>query len=815
MLHSFPNIRIGLMVGIGGGAPSPKHDIRLGDIVVSIPSDGKGGVFQYDFGKTIQDRVFRTTGFLDQPPTVLRTAVNGLKAQYESDGHQLEEAISIILEKKPRLRKKYNRPDASADRLYRAGVIHPPNYEASCAIACNNDISSLVPRSVRVADEDNPAIHYGLVASANQLMKDALVRDRLAAEMGVLCFEMEAAGLVNHFPCLVIRGICDYSDTHKNKEWQGYAAMAAAAYAKDLLCRIPPNRVEAEKRIADILSGLQDIAEAHRDIAWKQLEIQQDAVEQKLADKEKKCLQLFRLTKSTKDATYEWYKNRVEDRVQGTCMWFLKHDYFQAWLKQESGPLLVSADPGCGKSVLAKYLIDQVLPRSATICYFFFKDQDQNTVRQALCALLHQLFSQKPYLIQHAMKKFDKDGPGLINSTNSLWTILGNAVQDPQAGPVIMVLDALDECAESEFEDLMRNVESQFRSNQWGHGKLKYLLTSRPYEQVVSKFRRLLDAFPRIRVPGEEESEIISQEVNRVIHYRVERLAREKELSDQLKGYLEDRLLKITHRTYLWVYLVFDYLKTEGFKKTPKGVESTIATLPKSINQAYERILNKSKERPIVRKTLNPGVDYSSLSIMVKFISFIKLLESFSSQIYDRLKLFRQGYIGNTPSPAAMHTRFLQSLMISSYFGHAAVVKLLLAKDGIDQNSKDSDGRTSLSWAAGNGHAAVVKLLLAKDGIDPNSKDSDGRTSLLWAAKNGDAAVVKLLLAKDGIDPNSKDSDGRTPLWWARADAAVVEPILEKSKLILPSLVSLTKQTENLFDGLIGEFRILFLVGLY
>jgi nucleoside phosphorylase len=58
-----------------------------------------------------------------------------------------------------------------------------------------------------------------------------LIRDKLAAERDVLCFEMEAAGLVNHFPCLVIRGICDYADSHKNKEWQGYAAVVAAAYA--------------------------------------------------------------------------------------------------------------------------------------------------------------------------------------------------------------------------------------------------------------------------------------------------------------------------------------------------------------------------------------------------------------------------------------------------------------------------------------------------------------------------------------------------------------------------------------------------------
>jgi nucleoside phosphorylase len=255
MLHSFPNVRIGLMVGIGGGAPSPKHDIRLGDIVVSASGDGKGGVLQYDFGKTIQGRDFQDTGFLNQPPTVLRAAVNGLMAQYESEGHQLEEAVSSILERKPRLRKKYKRPEPSTDRLYQARITHPLNDNSSCATVCGDDLSKLVPRLERTEDEDNPVIHYGLIASANQLMKDASVRDKLIAEKNILCFEMEAAGLMNHFPCLVVRGVCDYSDTHKNKEWQGYAAMMAAAYTKDLLCRIPPNRVEAEKRIGDILSG--------------------------------------------------------------------------------------------------------------------------------------------------------------------------------------------------------------------------------------------------------------------------------------------------------------------------------------------------------------------------------------------------------------------------------------------------------------------------------------------------------------------------------------------------------------------------------
>ncbi|KAH8588893.1 nucleoside phosphorylase domain-containing protein [Bisporella sp. PMI_857] len=248
MLHSFPSIRIGLMVGVGGGAPSANHDIRLGDVVVSALAMGRAV-------------------FSNQPPMILRMAVSKLKAQYESDGHQIEKDISNIFKKKPRLRKNYKRPDSNCDRLYRSDVVHPSDTNASCMTICSNEPSKLVLLPKRTEDEDNPAIHYGLIASANQLMKDALIRDKLAAEVGVLCFEMEAAGLMNYFHCLVIRGICDYSDSHKNKKWQGYAAIAAAAYAKDLLCQIAPKKVKAEKKLLDILS----VAEEQRNIAERQL----------------------------------------------------------------------------------------------------------------------------------------------------------------------------------------------------------------------------------------------------------------------------------------------------------------------------------------------------------------------------------------------------------------------------------------------------------------------------------------------------------------------------------------------------------------
>jgi nucleoside phosphorylase len=254
MVRSFPHVRIGLMVGIGGGAPS-RHDVRLGDVVVSSPGPGSGGVFQYDYGKTIQDQSFTITGHLNQPPQFMLAAIDVLSAEYDSDGHSLDETIEAILKSKPRLKKNYSRPDIRTDRLFKSSYKHPDDTK-DCETACADATSNLIPREERSEIDHDPMIHHGVIASANQLMKDASIRDKLSAESNVLCFEMEAAGLMNHFPCLVIRGICDYSDTHKNKQWQGYAAMTAAAYAKDLLDKIAPNKVEAHRKLSEVIEGL-------------------------------------------------------------------------------------------------------------------------------------------------------------------------------------------------------------------------------------------------------------------------------------------------------------------------------------------------------------------------------------------------------------------------------------------------------------------------------------------------------------------------------------------------------------------------------
>lgn len=253
MVRSFPNLKVGLMVGLGGGAPTADNDIRLGDVVVSSPKDGRGGVYQYDYGKRVQGHDIKPTGHLNQPPPAVLIATALLVSMYEMEGNQIGKTVDNILEKNPRLKKKYGRPEV--DILYASGFIHPYDQDKRpCEGLCETNPSNVVSRLPREKYEDNPAVHFGTIASGNSLMKDAVFRDSMARD-GILCFEMEAAGLANHFPCLVVRGICDYSDSHKNKIWQGYAAMTVAAYTKDLLKAMKPSKVESEKRLATVLES--------------------------------------------------------------------------------------------------------------------------------------------------------------------------------------------------------------------------------------------------------------------------------------------------------------------------------------------------------------------------------------------------------------------------------------------------------------------------------------------------------------------------------------------------------------------------------
>ncbi|KAL7921747.1 hypothetical protein ACQKWADRAFT_113122, partial [Trichoderma austrokoningii] len=426
-----------------------------------------------------------------------------------------------------------------------------------------------------------------------------------------------------------------------------------------------------------------------------------------------------------------------------------------------------------------------------------------------------------------------------------LWKILRNAITDPQAGPIIIVLDALDECAESEFVDLMRNVESQFRSDHLSisKSKLKYLLTCRPYEQITSEFQGLLNSFPNIRIPGEEELEVISQEINHVITYRVNQLS----LSPQIKKHLENRLQETPHRTYLWVYLIFNHIKQGGFKKTLQGAESTIRTLPKNVNEAYEQILNKSKEDPMVRKALsiilaasrpltisemNIAMDIEGttqtfhdldLEVESDFKSRLRswcglFISIHHDKVYFLHQTAREFLLSDLASPTTIPSALHWYHSITTQEAHNVLAELCvlyldlfnssvsLTKEADGKASHSTDSNAFLNYSAENwgahfreAHiidgATIIPVTLRI--CNPGSKSysawftiyqrstytspTGNLTDLIIASYYGHCAIVQLLLKK-GADIEAKDGWGRTPLLWAAENGheATVQLLLEK-----------------------------------
>ncbi|CAI0649687.1 unnamed protein product, partial [Colletotrichum noveboracense] len=538
MVRTFMNVRIGLMVGIGGGAPSTSHDIRLGDVVVSSPSNGNSGIFQYDFGKSIQDQEFKTTGFLNQPPRAIRAAAVALRAEFEENGNNLAEAVTNILAKKPRLRRKYGRPPVETDRLFRSHVVLDSLVE-------EQGLEMLVSRPERTDDDDNPAVHYGLIASANQLMKDATIRDKLAASKGVLCFEMEAAGLMNHFPCLVIRGICDYSDSHKNKNWQGYAAMTAAAYAKALVCLIHGNRLENEKKLLEVISTALTQVQSVQVVQQDQVSKMQSHLDTQLFDK----------LSIAKGAAYDTHHNQHEPRCHPRTRVDVLRE-IQVWAKDTDDQRRIywlSGMAGTGKSTISRTVAKAFDDNNFLGASFFFKrgETDRNKASLFFSTIARQLVRQRTDIqpcVLNAIKKTDNISSKGIKEqfeklildpledaqlTNARETEAAEIVKraretnDPEfenlsenmkyrkaisqadelseselklvtPPTLILVIDALDECAvEEDIEVVIPLLSSLVKSKASG---LKVFIASRPEVALRYEFHSIGDVHLEIRL---------------------------------------------------------------------------------------------------------------------------------------------------------------------------------------------------------------------------------------------------------------------------------------------------------------------------
>ncbi|KAH8652836.1 hypothetical protein BGZ61DRAFT_216299 [Ilyonectria robusta] len=245
MRMTFPNLRYGLLVGIGGGVPVQTDSgmIRLGHVVVSKPTGIHSGAVQYDHGKAREGH-FERTGAIAPPPPILLNAAQTLAVQRERLDHDPIWEDAQRTQKSRRTIRRFRFPGIANDHLYHPNYIHQQPGQSCDECACAPE--QRIDRQIDEGDESFIVVHRGTIASGELVVKSAALRDRLAEQHGLLCFEMEAAGALADFPCLVIRGISDYCDSHKNDQWHGYAAAAAAAYARQLFFHLPEEETQRD-----------------------------------------------------------------------------------------------------------------------------------------------------------------------------------------------------------------------------------------------------------------------------------------------------------------------------------------------------------------------------------------------------------------------------------------------------------------------------------------------------------------------------------------------------------------------------------------
>ena len=282
----------------------------------------------------------------------------------------------------------------------------------------------------------------------------------------------------------------------------------------------------------------------------------------------------------------------------------MQDDRYLKWRDSEASRLLwVSAGPGCGKSVLARALIDErdvcTDTTDSTICYFFFKDGQEQRTRgaNALSALLHQLFKNTK-LIRHALDGYNRHGKELWNRFSELWEVLIKSAQDSTAGKIICVLDALDECEENARDQLIRKLVDFVSKETYQHPsvKLKFLVTSRPYDDLEHKFEKLSAVSTYIHFDGDDKSQRIAEEINLVIDAKIPHITGGFDLQE--RNHICKRLKETENRTYLWLFLTIDIIeKSPSNFRRRSDVESLLSNLPTEVSDAYERILQTSTDK--------------------------------------------------------------------------------------------------------------------------------------------------------------------------------------------------------------------------
>ncbi|KAJ5065314.1 ankyrin repeat protein [Bipolaris maydis] len=615
MQGKFQGIKFGLMVGIGGGVPGGQADIRLGDVVVSAPQKTFGGVVQYDMGKATPTDTIRT-GSLDSPFQILLSAAGAL----QSDALIGESKLLNILSKTQHI-PSLQRCESSADVLYEASYNHEGG--RTCA-NCRSDKQVNRPQRKR----EEVVVHHGTIASGNQVMKNATVRDRISQELGgVLCFEMEAAGLMNSFPCLVIRGISDYSDSHKNDQWQGYAAATAAAYARELLLKIPTAQVMETARAEDVINDTRkrdacSSSPTNRSSKRRKTEgpsSQMPEIEERgivlLQERTRPSLkedrthhpqneapthrvlseeQRQRLLESLQFDQIDERKNTIKRAHAKTCEWLLQSAPYLEWLEttkrsEHHGFLWIKGKAGAGKSTLMKFALERApkeVRDSSTLSFFFnargstLEKSTTGTYR----SLLLQLLTGFPKLqevfdsLHLSAAYFDANYEWRVELLKDL---LEKAILMLGKTPILCFIDALDECDGTEIRDMIEFFEHIGNLSTEKDLPFFTCFSSRHYPHIT------IDKGLELVLEGQEgHNQDIINYIGTVL-----KIGKSKKA---LK--IKEDVRKNAKGIFMWVVLVVRMLNEESDRGRLDRLEKKLLEIPTDLHDLFRDILTRDSE---------------------------------------------------------------------------------------------------------------------------------------------------------------------------------------------------------------------------
>ncbi|KAI8234217.1 Vegetative incompatibility protein HET-E-1 [Colletotrichum sp. SAR 10_86] len=478
----------------------------------------------------------------------------------------------------------------------------------------------------------------------------------------------------------------------------------------------------------------------------------------------------------------------------------------------ERALLWVTANPGCGKTVLSRFLVD-VLSRQAseaTVCYFFFKagEEGRHHAHQALCAILHNVFKVHAKAVESAMKEYSSnDAKNFTQNIEALWNSLCEASDSLPNKQIIIIIDALDECSEhsrNRLIDLLVSTFPQMIGSRKLLGRLKIIVTSRPWPSIESRFRYL----SCVRLRGENETSSLSKDIETMVKAKVSKLKVEGTITPEACTILETSLAQGADRTFLWASLVLETISKLPSRKL-SVVKSTLEVTPASLDQLYETALQGVEDRiattkmlqiilaatrPLTLEEINLAMNISSthetvqdllddlepdVEYTVKKLGgfFVRIMNSTVYLVHQTardflLRIKSADSTGWKGTASADISRLLVDKGVDlqqeypSPKRHVVENRLVLLQAVYDTKEKFEFllSKGAAGWgdavrsAAGSGKVEQLQLLLsAADSVAEHEKLLDLPDALKLASENGHASTRRLLLNAGVQEPEDTD----------------------------------------------------------